>query len=93
MSSRSTCFEGGDVLLKFAGKCRVQRTATSDSVRKVVTGSCRNPCYYKNGYHLKALQWPEEDLTSTAGEGTGFYPLRICGTFNDGRFVITRRFG
>jgi len=46
---------------------------------------------YQASDYLKALQWPEEDLTSTADEGAGFYPLRIGETFDDERFVITRK--
>lgn len=41
----------------------------------------------------KSIEWPEEDLTSTAEEGGGFYPLRLGETFEDGRFVITRKLG
>jgi len=32
--------------------------------------------------YLKNLKWPEEDLTSTADEGGGFYPLRVGETFD-----------
>lgn len=42
---------------------------------------------------LKALKWPEEDLTSTAAEGGGFYPLRLGETLDDERFVIIRKLG
>jgi len=41
----------------------------------------------------KALKWPEEDLTSTADEGAGFYLLRLGETFDDGRYVVTRKLG
>ena len=42
---------------------------------------------------MKAIEWPEEDLASTADEGAGFYPLRLGETLDDGRFVITRKLG
>ena len=42
---------------------------------------------------LKALKWPEEDLASTADESGGFYPLRLGETFDEQRFVITRKLG
>ena len=48
---------------------------------------------YRASDYLKALKWPEEDLTSTADEGAGFYPLRPGETFDDERFVITRKLG
>ena len=48
--------------------------------------------YQVSGY-LKALRWPEEDLTSTADEDAGFYPLRLDETFEDERFVISRKLG
>ncbi|KAN0125243.1 kinase-like protein, partial [Russula decolorans] len=35
----------------------------------------------------------EESLTSTANEGAGFYSARLGETFDDGRFVITRKLG
>ena len=41
--------------------------------------------------NLKAKEWPEESLTSTADEGGGFYPMRIGEVFDEGRFVITRK--
>jgi len=37
--------------------------------------------------------WPEENFTSTADEAGGFYPVRLGETFEDGRFVITRKLG
>ena len=43
--------------------------------------------------HVKAIKWPEEDLTSPADEGAGFYPVELGETFEDGRFVITRKLG
>lgn len=48
---------------------------------------------YQASDDLKGLEWPEEDLTSTADEGAGFYPLRLGETFDGGRFVITRKLG
>jgi serine/threonine-protein kinase SRPK3 len=48
---------------------------------------------YQASDYLKALKWPEEDLTSTTDEGAGFYPLRLGETFDDERFVITRKLG
>ena len=42
---------------------------------------------------LKAEEWPEENLTSTADEGGGFYPMRLGEVLDDGRFVITRKLG
>jgi len=43
--------------------------------------------------NLKALKWPEEDLTSTVDDGGGFYPMRLGDTLDDTRFVITRKLG
>jgi serine/threonine-protein kinase SRPK3 len=43
--------------------------------------------------HVKAIKWPEEDLTSPADEGAGFYPVELGETFEGGRFVITRKLG
>jgi len=37
--------------------------------------------------------WPEEDFASTPEEGGGFYPVRLGETFEDGRYVITRKLG
>ena len=48
---------------------------------------------YQASEDLKGLQWPEESLTSTANEGGGFYPARLGETFDDGRFVTTRKLG
>ena len=48
---------------------------------------------YQASAYLKALEWPEEDLTSTADEGAGFYPLRLGETLDDERFVITKKLG
>ena len=48
---------------------------------------------YQPSDYLKAQRWPEEDLSSTADEGAGFYPLRLGETFDDERFVITRKLG
>jgi hypothetical protein len=48
---------------------------------------------YQASEDLKGLQWPEESLTSTANEGAGFYSARLGETFDDGRFVITRKLG
>lgn len=42
---------------------------------------------------LKDLEWPEEDLSSTAQEGAGFYPLRLGEAFDDERFIIIRKLG
>jgi len=41
----------------------------------------------------KRQEWPEEDFESTADECGGFYPVRLGETFEDGRFVITRKLG
>ena len=48
---------------------------------------------YEASEELKAMEWPEEDLTSTMIEGGGFYPARLGETFDEGRFVITRKLG
>ena len=48
---------------------------------------------YRASDTLKAIKWPEEDLASTADEGAGFYPVRLGETFDDGRFVVTRKLG
>ena len=50
---------------------------------------------HQDGDDLKTLAWTEaeEDLTSTADQGDGFYPLRLGETLDDGRFVITRKLG
>jgi hypothetical protein len=48
---------------------------------------------YQASEDLKGLQWPEESLTSTVNEGAGFYSVRLGETFDDGRFVITRKLG
>jgi serine/threonine-protein kinase SRPK3 len=48
---------------------------------------------YQASEDLKGLEWPEEGLTSTTNEGGGFYPARLGETFDDGRFVITRKLG
>jgi len=42
---------------------------------------------------LKVQKWPEEDITSTADEGGGFYPLRLGEAFDKTRFVVTRKLG
>ena len=39
------------------------------------------------------MEWPEENLTSTMTEGGGFYPVRLGETFDNERFVITRKLG
>ena len=41
----------------------------------------------------KGRWWPEEDFASTADQGGGFYPVRLGETFDDGRFVVTRKLG
>ena len=48
---------------------------------------------YQASKDLQGMQWPEESLTSTSNEGGGFYPARLGETFDDGRFVITRKLG
>ena len=48
---------------------------------------------YQASRDLRDLEWPEENLTSTVDEGAGFYPVRLGETFDDGRFVITRKLG
>ena len=48
---------------------------------------------YQPSEDLKALEWPEESLTATISERCGFYPARLGETFDDGRFVITRKLG
>ena len=48
---------------------------------------------YQASKDLEGLQWPEESLTSTSNENGGFYPARLGETFDDGRFVITRKLG
>lgn len=48
---------------------------------------------YQPNEALKSLKWPEENLTSTIDEGGGFYPTRLGETFDDERFVITRKLG
>lgn len=45
------------------------------------------------GWSNEAIGWPEEDLTSTYEEGGGFYPVCLGETFDEGRFVITRKLG
>ena len=42
---------------------------------------------------LERQRWPEEDFSSTADEGGGFYPVRLGETFDNGRFVIKRKLG
>jgi serine/threonine-protein kinase SRPK3 len=42
---------------------------------------------------MKALKWPEEDLTLTAEEGGGFYPLRLGECLDDQRFIIISKLG
>jgi serine/threonine-protein kinase SRPK3 len=39
------------------------------------------------------VEWPEEDLSSTADGGAGFYPLRLGEALDDERFVIIRKLG
>ena len=41
----------------------------------------------------KFQSWPEEDFALSSDEGGGFYPVRLGETFDDGRFVITRKLG
>ena len=48
---------------------------------------------YEASEELKVMEWPEEDLTSTMIEGGGFYPVRLGETFDNERFVITRKLG
>ena len=48
---------------------------------------------YQASKDLQGMQWPEENLTSNSDEGGGFYPARLGETFDDGRFVITRKLG
>ena len=48
---------------------------------------------YQASEGLRAMEWPEENLTSTMIEGGGFYPARLGETFDEGRFVITRKLG
>jgi len=48
---------------------------------------------YQASDQLKTLKWPEEDLTLTAEEGAGFYPLRLGETLDDERFVIIKKLG
>lgn len=48
---------------------------------------------YRASDYLRGLEWPEEDLTSTADEGGGFYPLRLGEAFDERRFVVTRKLG
>ena len=64
----------------------------SNDVSETVSDSSPHPAYQASE-DLKGLQWPEESLTSTANEGAGFYPVRLGETFDEGRFVITRKLG
>ena len=48
---------------------------------------------YQASEGLRAMEWPEENLTSTMTEGGGFYPVRLGETFDNERFVITRKLG
>ncbi|KAF9780781.1 kinase-like domain-containing protein [Thelephora terrestris] len=48
---------------------------------------------YQASNYPEALGWPEEDLTATADEGAGFYPLRLGEALDHERFVITRKLG
>ena len=42
---------------------------------------------------LEGAEWPEENLSSTIDERGGFYPVRLGETFDDGRFVVTKKLG
>ena len=48
---------------------------------------------YQASEGLRAMEWPEENLTSTMIEEGGFYPARLGEAFDEGRFVITRKLG
>jgi len=39
------------------------------------------------------ILWPEENFALSAGDGGGFYPMRLGETFDDGRFVVTKKLG
>ncbi|KAH8925198.1 kinase-like protein [Atractiella rhizophila] len=48
---------------------------------------------YEANEGLKSLEWPEENLTKGREEGGGFYPVRLGESFEDGRYVVTRKLG
>jgi hypothetical protein len=52
-----------------------------------------SPPVYQPTEDLQGLDWPEENLSSTTHQGGGFYPARLGETFDDGRFVISRKLG
>ncbi|OCH94721.1 kinase-like protein [Obba rivulosa] len=49
--------------------------------------------FWPSNYNLKTFEWPEENLGITIAERGGFYPARLGETFEQGRFVITRKLG
>jgi serine/threonine-protein kinase SRPK3 len=48
---------------------------------------------YETSEDLKQMQWPDENLTFAVGEDGGFCPAELGESFDDGRFVVTRKLG
>ncbi|EJC99394.1 kinase-like protein [Fomitiporia mediterranea MF3/22] len=65
----------------------------SNTIPRTSANSPASRPTYQVSQDLKELKWPEENRASSVDECGGFYPVRLGETFDEERFVITKKLG